>query len=203
MLAAPAASCAKMESTRVSHHRQGRTTRRFLRNGFNGFLRGLPGDRAFLPPSQVTMRKHRHQVDTSVEISGRHDFAVRIPVTRQLTENVHRIPRPTSVTIAIRPSSRAQDAGRSARDLPDVASEIFCDKSTRRANQLARLAFLTVNSLCYFSPLRRRRCFRGAPTVSTFRLNFARRLTLILNESDGVETGNHRRLPAAPRYVKG
>jgi hypothetical protein len=26
-------------------------TRRFLRNGFNGFLRALLGDRAFLPPS--------------------------------------------------------------------------------------------------------------------------------------------------------
>ena len=25
--------------------------RRFLRNGFNGFLRALPGDRALLPPS--------------------------------------------------------------------------------------------------------------------------------------------------------
>ena len=34
-----------------SHHRFGRPTRRFLRNGFNGFFRDLPGDRAFLPPS--------------------------------------------------------------------------------------------------------------------------------------------------------
>jgi hypothetical protein len=27
--------------------------RRFLRNGFNGLLRDLPGDRAFLPPSSA------------------------------------------------------------------------------------------------------------------------------------------------------
>jgi hypothetical protein len=31
------------------------------------------------------MRRHRHQVDVSVETSGPHDFAVRVPITRQLT----------------------------------------------------------------------------------------------------------------------
>ena len=46
-------------------------------NGFNGFLRALLGDRAFLPPSQATMRKHRRQLDASVGASGPHDFAVR------------------------------------------------------------------------------------------------------------------------------
>jgi hypothetical protein len=34
-----------------SHHRFTGFTRPSLRNGFNGFLRALPGDRAFLPPS--------------------------------------------------------------------------------------------------------------------------------------------------------
>jgi hypothetical protein len=34
-----------------SHHRLGRDTRPSLRNGFDGLLRALPGDRAFLPPS--------------------------------------------------------------------------------------------------------------------------------------------------------
>src|SRR5256714_3587967 len=48
---APAASCAKIESTRVSHHRFAGSVRLSPRNGFNGFLRDLPGDRAFLPPS--------------------------------------------------------------------------------------------------------------------------------------------------------
>jgi hypothetical protein len=48
---APAASCAKVESTRVSHHRFTGITRPSLRNGFNGLFRALPGDRAFLPPS--------------------------------------------------------------------------------------------------------------------------------------------------------
>jgi hypothetical protein len=43
---------------------------------FYGFLRALPGDRAFLPPSsaEVTFR----QLDASVGASGPHDFAVRL-----------------------------------------------------------------------------------------------------------------------------
>src|SRR5579859_6271067 len=48
----------------------------------------------------------------------------------------HRLPRPTSVTIAIRPSWWARDARRDASDLPDVTSESACDGLTRRANQL-------------------------------------------------------------------
>jgi len=60
--------------------------------GFNGFLRGLPGDRAFLPPSPAD---HLCRLDTSVEISGRHDFAVRDKRIRLMRHHVHRIFRPT------------------------------------------------------------------------------------------------------------
>src|SRR5579872_6551267 len=45
---APAASRAKLKSTRVSHHRFAGNTRPSLRNGFNGFLRDLPGEPGFL-----------------------------------------------------------------------------------------------------------------------------------------------------------
>jgi hypothetical protein len=48
---APAASYAKVKSIRVSHHRFTGSIRPSLRNGFNGFLRALLGDRAFLSPS--------------------------------------------------------------------------------------------------------------------------------------------------------
>jgi hypothetical protein len=51
----------------------------------------------------------------------------------------HRIPHPTSVTIAIRPSWWARDGRKNAFDLPDVTSEIACDTMARRANQLARV----------------------------------------------------------------
>ena len=43
-------------------------------------------------------------LDASVEASGPHDFAVRVRTFRQARIRVHRIPPPTSVTIAKRPS---------------------------------------------------------------------------------------------------
>jgi len=48
---APAASRAESESTRASHHRYSRHSGIPRANGFNGFLRALSGDRAFLSPS--------------------------------------------------------------------------------------------------------------------------------------------------------
>jgi hypothetical protein len=44
-----------VESTRVSHHGHTGNTRHSPRNGFNGFLRALPGDRALLPPSPAAL----------------------------------------------------------------------------------------------------------------------------------------------------
>jgi len=56
----PGARCARsracsVESTRVSHHGHTGNTRHSPRNGFNGFLRALPGDRACLPPSSAEL----------------------------------------------------------------------------------------------------------------------------------------------------
>jgi hypothetical protein len=55
---------------------------------------------------------HRHprealaslELDTGVVMSGPHGFAVRVGALRLVHRRVHRIPHPTSVTIAIRPS---------------------------------------------------------------------------------------------------
>jgi hypothetical protein len=44
------------------------------------------------------------RLDASVEASGPHDFAVRFARVRLHRQSVHRIPRPTFVTIAKRPS---------------------------------------------------------------------------------------------------
>jgi hypothetical protein len=99
-------SLACKENTRVSHRELAETIRHSPRNGFNGFLRGLPGDRAFLPPSPAD---HLCRLDTSVEVSGRHDFAVRFACSRLLQQSVHRIPRPTFVTIAKRPLLSGRD----------------------------------------------------------------------------------------------
>jgi len=86
---APAAARVVVVSTRVSHHEYAGNTRHSPRNGFNGFLRALPGDRALLPPS-LTFRFR--QLDTSVGVSGPHDFAVRIGIARLARRRVHRIP---------------------------------------------------------------------------------------------------------------
>jgi hypothetical protein len=89
-----------------------RLPRHSLRSGFNGLFRALPGDRAFLPPSPARLPEHRRQLDISVEISGPHGFVVRVPCIRPMQGRAHRIPRPTSVTIAIRPSCEVRDGAK-------------------------------------------------------------------------------------------
>jgi hypothetical protein len=77
-------------STRASHHRFTETIRPSLRNGFNGLLRALPGDRAFLPPSLADIRRVGpkgptspfRQLDASVGASGPHGFTVRNCIVR-------------------------------------------------------------------------------------------------------------------------
>ena len=89
---APAAARVVVVSTRVSHHEYAGNTRHSPRNGFNGFLRALPGDRACLPPSLADTR----QLDTSVGASGPHDFAVRVSAARpqRYQRPPHPVPRP-------------------------------------------------------------------------------------------------------------
>src|SRR6266849_2626709 len=99
------------------------------RNGFNGFLRALPGDRACLPPSPADMSclspvgpTRLRELDASVGASGPHDFAVRCNISRPLAVDRSQVFRPApqsrraqnaaastafhpaSVTIMIRPS---------------------------------------------------------------------------------------------------
>src|SRR5215218_1885925 len=91
VLDAPAVSRAKVCSEHTSIVTVGSPDQPGIpaRNGFNGFLRDLPGDRAFLSPSPaVCLRK----LDASVEASGPHDFAVRLGAVRQRHLHVHRIP---------------------------------------------------------------------------------------------------------------
>jgi hypothetical protein len=76
-----------------------------LRNGFNGLLRALPGDRAFLPPSSTQCASI---VADLMPASGHQDHAASPSASNALRlarHRVHRIPGPTLVTIAKRPSS--------------------------------------------------------------------------------------------------
>src|SRR6266436_10359959 len=63
-----------VESTRVSHHGYAETPGIPALDGFNGFLRTLPGDRALLSPSPAGIASR--QLDAGVEASGPHDFSV-------------------------------------------------------------------------------------------------------------------------------
>src|SRR5882724_2114748 len=103
-----------MENTRVSHHRFAEIIRPSLRNGFNGFLRTLPGDRACLSPSPADNSADLTPASRRQDHTTSPSALVRLV---QRTTRVHRIPLPTSVTIASRPSLRERDGDRYAGDL--------------------------------------------------------------------------------------
>src|SRR6267142_1701644 len=88
----PAASCA-LGSGRNAHEYTSTPESPDVpaRNGFNGFLRALPGDRAVLPPSPADMfclspvgPTRLRKLDASVGASGPRDFAVRCNIPRPL-----------------------------------------------------------------------------------------------------------------------
>jgi hypothetical protein len=100
---APAAARGVVVSTRVSHHGHTENTRHSPRNGFNGFLRALPGDRACLSPSSprnlllknLTPASGRQNHTTSP--SAKPSAFVNAPLASTAS-------RPAFVTIANRPS---------------------------------------------------------------------------------------------------
>src|SRR6266478_2689647 len=91
-----------------SHHGHAGAARHSPRNGFNGFLRALLGDRACLPPSPRGNNFPRNLTPAS----GRQDHTTSPSASwrsRQSAARVHRIPCPTSVTIAKRPFEVGRD----------------------------------------------------------------------------------------------
>jgi hypothetical protein len=91
----PGARCTRgracsVVNTRVSHHGYTGSPGIPARNGFNGFLRALPGDRAFLPPSPT-----RIAPQSLTPASGRQDHTTSPSAglrIRQSAAHVHRIP---------------------------------------------------------------------------------------------------------------
>src|ERR1700730_16140036 len=103
-------------------------------------IRALPGDRALLPPSFAGKSR---DLDASVGAPGPHALAVRISALVSRHQSVHRIPLPTSVTIAIRPSCGGGTA-RSIHDFCFSEREIFLqgELTTQISlNPLAKLDF--------------------------------------------------------------
>ncbi len=78
----PGARCARSLACNERKHtskspRSHRKHPAFPARWFYGFLRALPGDRAFLSPSPAQCASIVAKLDISVGISGPHDFAVR------------------------------------------------------------------------------------------------------------------------------
>jgi len=100
---APAAACAEVVivSTRVSQVTP-ENTRHSPRNGFNGFLRALPGDRAFLPPSSP----RNLFLENLTPASGCQDHTTSPSASAPFVKSASAstASRPASVTIASRPS---------------------------------------------------------------------------------------------------
>jgi hypothetical protein len=120
-------------NTRVSHHGHAGITRHSPRNGFNGFLRALPGDRACLPPSSAKIAFR--ELDASVGASGPHDFAVRKSAPSSLAPLASTASRLASVTIASRPSVRRDGDGYRV-DLGGTGTGIFFGIELDRANRI-------------------------------------------------------------------
>jgi hypothetical protein len=106
-LDAPAASRVE-KNTRVSHHGHTGITRHSPRNGFNGFLRALPGESGFLVT--VASGVAATNLNAGVEASGPHDFAVRKHAHLSEAPPASTASRPTFVTIAKRPSEGRDDS---------------------------------------------------------------------------------------------
>jgi hypothetical protein len=130
-------ACKMKRAYEYSHHGHAGNTRHSPRNGFNGFLRALPGDRAFLPPSSAKISFR--ELDASVGASGPHDFAVHLKRHSSKAPRRPPHPAPRFVTIASRPSCRGGTAGACRDDLPDGRNEIFLREGLDWRNQLELL----------------------------------------------------------------
>jgi hypothetical protein len=126
----------KQKAYEHSHYRSADITPAFPARWFYGFLRALPGDLAFLPPSSAPMQSILANLTPALACQDHTTSPSAHNTARQSMCRVHRIPRSTSVTIAKRPSYRARD-GRACRDdLPDRHSGIFLRKGLDSPNQL-------------------------------------------------------------------
>ena len=91
----PGARCARSPCAKGRKHTVVTTVtpenaRHSPRNGFNGFLRDLPGDR--LVATVIPEKFASQELDASIGASEPHDFAVRFSAVRQERPRVHRIP---------------------------------------------------------------------------------------------------------------
>jgi hypothetical protein len=122
-----------------------------------------------LSPSSSAMRSIVTKLDISIGISGPHDFAVRDASLVSRCSHVHRILRPTFVTIAIRPSHQGHrtreevpaicptpQVNAPATDWHDGQIRSSAGEAKRRMSIINRVAITSHRSL-------RRLLFQGFP----------------------------------------
>ena len=108
-------------------------------NGFNGFLRALPGESGFVATIPSATRKRCRRVNASVEASGPHDFAVRRPRRSSSAQ-----PRPPHPAPNVRDDSRnaplTMGTGRASYgcDFSETRREIFFGRGVDRWNRVDR-----------------------------------------------------------------
>src|SRR6476469_5289266 len=136
----PGAQCARSRAwcvvnTRVSHHGHTGNTRHSPRNGFNGLLRALPGDRALLPPSPAALAA------SLTPASGRQDHTTSPSASARFVKRAFAstASRPTFVTIAKRPSEGRDWLVLSLR-LAKREAKYFCRWGLDSPNQLEATA---------------------------------------------------------------
>ena len=101
-------ACKIVQKSAHEHTGSAEAVRPSLRNGFNGFLRTLPGDRAFLSPSLA------NESANLTPASRRQDHTTSPSASKTLSSEAPPASiasSPASVTIAIRPSSGVDGCG--------------------------------------------------------------------------------------------
>ena len=133
---APAAACAVIESTRVSHHGRTGITRHSRTRWCYGLFRALPGDRAFLPPSRNPFAPSRHRSFTDLTpASGRQDHTTSPSASAPFVRQICARPRPSHPLPHVRddretPLCVGRDGGGYSSDLGEMGIGIFLQGGT-------------------------------------------------------------------------
>src|ERR1700694_3603126 len=131
---APAASCVMETNTRVSHHGHTGVARHSLHNGFTAYFVLSPAIGLFVTVAGGYLFR---PLDAGVEAAETHALAVRKSGALVLALPASTASRPSSVTIAKRPSV-GRDVDGYASDLGRAKTEIFLEKGLDRPSRKTR-----------------------------------------------------------------
>jgi hypothetical protein len=141
-------ACENKKHTSFIHLGYAGVTRHSLRNGFNGFLRALPGDRALLPPSSAQCESI---IANLASASGCRDHTTS-PSAPHRSPSMP--PRPPHPAPNVRddgdtPLFGVRDGANDASDLGTCTTVHSCDRMARRANHPAVAKPCQVTSNCF------------------------------------------------------